>query len=304
MIRKLLLSAFLLLVATSAQAANRFAVCTVTCTWDASSTAMWSTSTGGATGASAPGTSDVAIFDAATCVGGVTCTITPSAPNNVQQITLGACTASTTGCILDFSVNNNSMTLSVAFSNNGTGTRNLKLGSGTFTLSGASGTVWDFGTVTNLTFAANTSVIDIAGTATASRVFSGGGLTYNTVKITNPTSNYGKVRITSAGSTFANFIFNANTRFVELAEQSWTITGAITFDCATAATCLMITSGSNTAVAWSLSSASSLSWLTLQGVAKTAGAGSLTCTNCFDAGGNSGITITQPSGGSRGIIGG
>src|SRR5262245_672467 len=127
--RKLLLALGLALLAGQALAANRFAVCTTTCTWDGASTAMWSTTSGGGTGASVPGSGDAVILDAATCVGGTTCTITVNTNPTIQSLTMGACTASTTGCILDFSVNNNSPTLSVvpSLSVTGTGTRNLKM---------------------------------------------------------------------------------------------------------------------------------------------------------------------------------
>jgi hypothetical protein len=130
------LVAFTLLFASQAQAANRFAVCTVTCTWDGSSTAMWSTSTGGATGASVPGSSDTAIFDGATCVGGVTCTITTNTNPSITSITFSACTASTAGCILDFSANNNFATLSGGITSTGSGTRTLKCGTNTWIFTG------------------------------------------------------------------------------------------------------------------------------------------------------------------------
>src|SRR5258708_36798458 len=89
----------LCLFTTVASAANRFAVCTTTCTWDGASTAMWSTSSGGATGASVPGASDPVIFDGSTCVGGTTCTTTVNTNPTIASLTMGSCTASTTGCI-------------------------------------------------------------------------------------------------------------------------------------------------------------------------------------------------------------
>ncbi len=175
MMKRLILTLALFLDLTlSVDAANRFAVCVTTCTWDASSTTMWSTTSGGATGASVPGTSDSVVFDAATCVGGVTCTTTVNTNFTIQTLTMGACTASTTGCILDFSINNNSPTFNTSGVNiSGTGTRTLKMGSGTFSITGTSG-VWNAITVTNLTLTQGTSNISFSGNTNNPRQFIGG----------------------------------------------------------------------------------------------------------------------------------
>jgi len=71
-----------------------------------------------------PVSADNVTLDAATCVGGTTCTITVNTNFNITALTMGACTASTTGCILDFSINNNNVTLTGGlFDVSGTGTR-------------------------------------------------------------------------------------------------------------------------------------------------------------------------------------
>ena len=62
--------------------ANRFWV-GGTGTWDTTSTANWSTTTGGASGASAPGTADVAVFDANSGTG----TVTLGATVTIQRCT-------------------------------------------------------------------------------------------------------------------------------------------------------------------------------------------------------------------------
>src|SRR6185369_2856541 len=133
-----------LLLCLPAEAANRFLTCAVTCTITAADTTIWGTTSGG-TGASVPGSSDAVILDAATCVGGVTCTATMGAGYNPtwQSITMGACTASTTGCIFDWSANNNNVTLSAAtgLNNNNTGTRTLNMGAGNWTFTGVGNTL-------------------------------------------------------------------------------------------------------------------------------------------------------------------
>jgi len=121
--------------------------------WDVSTTTHWSDSSGGAGGQSVPGSSDTAIFDAASGGG----TVTPNYNLSVVSITMGAFTGT-----LDFSANNNSPTLAT-FSCNGTGTRTLKMGTGTFTLTGVSD-VWIMNTVTNLTLDAGQSTIKVVGT--------------------------------------------------------------------------------------------------------------------------------------------
>lgn len=68
------------------------------------------------------------------------------------------------------------------FSSNNSNVRTLTMGSGTWTLSGT-GTVWDLGTVTNLTFNKDTANIVLSDTSTTARTFAGGGRTYNNLTI-------------------------------------------------------------------------------------------------------------------------
>lgn len=75
-----------------------------------------------------------------------------------------------------FSTNNQTITAS-QFDSSGTFTRTVTLGSSTLNLgNAANGTVWSFGTTTNLTFNAGTSQINSTNTTTST--FTGGGLTY------------------------------------------------------------------------------------------------------------------------------
>lgn len=60
--------------------------------------------------------------------------------------------------------------------------RTLKMGSGTWTLSGT-GTVWDCGTTTNLTLSKSTANIVLSDTSTSSRTFAGGSQAYNKITI-------------------------------------------------------------------------------------------------------------------------
>jgi hypothetical protein len=56
------------------------------------------------------------------------------------------------------------------------------MGSGLWTISGA-GTVWNTGTITNLTFNKNTADILLSNTTTTARTFTGGGLSFNKLTI-------------------------------------------------------------------------------------------------------------------------
>lgn len=280
-------------------AASRFAVCTVTCTWDGASTAMWSTSSGGATGASVPGSADTVTLDAATCVGGVTCTITVNTTVTVQSITGGACTAATTGCVLDFSVNNNNVTLTsnTAFNYSGTGTRTLNLGNGIWTLnasSTASISPWTMTTTTNLTFNANSSTILYTATNTGNRTFAGGGLSYSTFSIA-ANSGGGSTTI-SNNNTFANLLIAAPNTLIPTAAGTNTITNAPTWTGSSGSEIAVLSVGTISTISIA-SGTLSCAWCAIRGITFSGGA-SFAATNSFDNGLNTGISITAPSGGA------
>lgn len=293
---------FGVLITSQADAANRFAVCVATCTWDGASTAMWSTTTGGATGASVPGSSDAVLFDAATCVGGVTCTVTVNTTVNIQSIQMGACTASTTGCIIDFNANNNNVTLSAnpGYNGSGTGLRTLKMGSGTWTLSNATAgsTPWSMGTTTNLTLDPGTSTIVYSGAPTTGTLsFSGSSLTYNNLTI-NSNSSKGGVTFTGSNTfnvvtiTSPNSVFftSATTQTVTTLNAVGTLSSLIEFASSSIATAATISKTSGTMT---------LQYVGLRAMTFSGGA-TFVATNSYDFGLNSGITITPPAATSSG----
>lgn len=300
--KKLLLAFALFLLPISAEAANRFAVCTTTCTWDGASTAMWSATTGGATGASVPGSADAVILDAATCVGGTTCTVTVNTTVTVQSITMGACTAATTGCILDFSVNNNNATLSVNFSITGTGTRNLKLGSGTFSLTGVNSAVWDATTTTGLTFNAGTSTITWQPSAfNGNSNFNTGALTYATITLGGAGFNV-PITLNNNGATVGNLNLVGPLR-VNL--PSMTISNAIAWAGTSSGLLNILNSSSATISTITLNAGSdTIAWAAMGGL--TFATNTPVATNSFNMGNVINATITNPSvgGGGGHIIGG
>ncbi len=68
------------------------------------------------------------------------------------------------------------------FSASGSTLRTLKMGSGTWTLSGT-GSIWDTATTSNLNFYKSTANIVLSDTSATARTFSGGGLSYNKLTI-------------------------------------------------------------------------------------------------------------------------
>lgn len=282
-----------------ASAAARFLICSTTCAPDASSTAFWSATSGGATGASVPGSADTVTMDANTCVGGTTCTATFASGWNPtwSSLTFGACTASTTGCILDFATNSNNVTITGAMSGTGTGTRTFSI-NGTWTMSAPAGsTVWNMTTVTGLTFNANSSNIVLSGNATATRNFLGGGLTYGTV--TFNTVAAGGATAVSGSNTFNTLTVGAPNYVTFTFSTTNTINTALNITGSSGAPVTLASSTVGTNATISSALTLTPSWNAFRNFTFS-GAGSLVSTNCFDQGQNTGFTCTAPSGGGGG----
>ncbi len=297
---------WLLCLSVCADAANRFLTCVTACTITAVDTTIWGTTTGG-TGASVPGSSDAVILDGATCVGGVTCTATMGAGYNPtwQSITMGACTASTTGCILTFAANNNNITLTAAqgFSGTGTGTRTLNMGGGIWTISSttAATTVWTFATTTNLTFSGASATLNFTGTSGLTRTFSGGGLAYGNVTFSAQSGGAGSFAVTGTNSFVSltvngphSLVFPVATTTITTLSLNGVLTGQIGFNSATFGSAATLSVASN---------APSLTWLGLRDITGAGGA-TFVGSNCFNLGNVTGITCTIPSSGGGRIIGG
>lgn len=253
--------------------------------WDATNTNNWVTTSAGTNyGQTVPGTGDVVTLDGSSGGG----TVTPNGPNSgavtVQSITCGAFTGT-----LDFSANNNNVTLSssTGFSGSGSGTRTINLGNGTWTLSSTSNsTPWDMGTTTNLTFNANSSTIILSGNtaATSTRTFAGGALTYSSIQV-NGTAAGGLTTITGVNTI-----------------GTLTATGpnALAFGANQTITNLNLNGSSGAAVGCmsniigATQRTLTITTLTATWAAFRAIIGSGTATNSFDLGSNSGITITAP----------
>ena len=197
---------------------------------------------------------------------------------------------------LDFSANNNNVTLSVSLSGTGTGVRTLNMGNGTWTITGASSAVFDFGTVTNLTFNSNSSTVLLQATPTSQRFVNlGTSLIHNAIAINDggntraPLDFANPATITTLTLTKANFLrLQTAVTFI--------VTNAFSGAGGDSTTQTSLESTSSGAATLSVGSACTLNWVAIRGITK-AGAGSIIASNSFNLGNNTGIVISSPSGG-------
>ena len=147
----------------------------------------------------------------------------------LDALTLGATRAYT---LTNGTFNANNFNVSVgSFSSSNSNTRTLMMGSGAWTLSGTTGSVWDTATTTGLTFNKNTANITLSATGTTTRTFAGGSLTYNDLSIGGTTG--ASTTTFTGGSTFGaisstktvaqTILFTPGTTTTV---ANWTITGS------------------------------------------------------------------------------
>jgi hypothetical protein len=269
-------------------------------TWDNADTTHWAATSGGAGGSSVPASGDTVTLDGSSGGGTVTVAATFNASNTLTTLTMGAFTGT-----LDFSANNPNITLSNAFSGTGTGTRTFNMGNGTWTINGTSGNLWDFSTVTGLTFNANSSSLVFGGTPISGRTFVTGGRTYNSVSISSAASQQVSFTI-SGGPTIATLSLTAPGYFIFSAGTTVTITNAFNWAGSSSSSAFLLSSASANGTAATISVASgspTISWAAIQNITFSGGA-TFTATSSYDLKGNTGITITGPTGGGSRVIGG
>lgn len=259
--------------------------------WTAINTAIWAASSGGATGQTVPGSADTVTMDGSS--GGGTITLNFGGTITIQSLTMGAYTGT-----FDNSVNNNNIVATVnatAFQWAGTGIRNYKLGTATYTLSGTNA-IFDLSNGTNLTFSGNTgSTISFTGTG-GSR-FTGSGQTFGTVSF-GATSGSATRSVTQS-STYTNITITAPCWIEFQAGETQTVTGAVSWVGSAGAPIALLTSSNNATSTLALAGGSSMQWCTFRCLIVT---GSPTTTNCLDLRNNSGsgFSINAPSAGGGG----
>lgn len=160
--------------------ANRFWV-GGTGTWDDTSTANWSATSGGAAGASAPTNADAAIFDAnsgtaalvtvaatATCA---SCTVNKS---DINLSLSGSCTFAGAFTLTTGTLTLNTYVLTCAtVSSSNSNARTIDFGTGKIVITGSTGTIWSTNTITNLVIS-GAPLVDVTHSgATAVTIASG-----------------------------------------------------------------------------------------------------------------------------------
>lgn len=257
-----------------------------------SSTGTWSASTGGATGVSVPGAADTVTIDAASGSGTVVVDTTVNCVSIVMDTAIGTLDALSANSGL------NNVTLNT-FSSNGTSTRTLNMGNGTWAINGTSGTVWNMLTTTGFTFNKNGSTLVFAGTPSAARTFTPGtGKSYSIVSLS---------ALPSVGATFIPLVINQSCTIdtLNMAAPQWlipvgtttvTITNAVSWN-GSSASPLVLSSTNGAGGTLALAAGSTIDHACLFGLTIT---GSPTITNSVGA--VSGPTILPP-GGSK-FIGG
>lgn len=293
--KKLVLaSAFLIglwwLSSSPAQAANCNAT-NGTCFWiggtgtldEATDSAHWSNSTGGTTCSCEPVASATLTFDGSS--GGGTITINENvAHTGAASFTCGAFTGT-----IDWTVNNNTFAFPV-FNCAGTSARTVKTGTGTWTIgTGSNSSCFNLSTATSLTFTqANTIKIQCSGN------FSTGGPTgYNIIELASSASN----GITINGAvTIATLNLDSPGYYVFPTATTTTVTNAMTIVGSSGTSAVGLVSGTvGTQATIALGAASTCVWCSFRDIKTTTS--SMTATNSFNLGNNSGPSITAPSGG-------
>lgn len=258
--------------------------------WDAATTTNWASSSGGASGSPVPTSADDVIFDAAS--GGGTCT--PTVDITIRSLTCGAFTGT-----IDWSANNKNVTLNLVtsgFNGSGTGTRTINMGNGTWTIAG---NLFSFSTATNLTFNANSSTLIFSGGLAGLITFATGGKTFNNVTLNASTGGYS---LTGAGTISGTFTTN-NCSVLFPSATTFTIgTWVKSSSSASPVSFLAGTAGSVATIS-SANTPAAMDWMAIRSITFTGG-GTFVAPNSFDLGGNTGVTITAPSGGAARMIGG
>jgi hypothetical protein len=198
--------------------ANRFWV-GGTDTWNSTAGSKWSTTSGGAGGASVPGAADIAIFDTASGAVTVSTDATTATVTGIQitgasvVLSLGAAVTATgtftftAGAIV---LNNNQLNCGV-FSSNNSNTRSIAFGTGNITVTGNSATVWNTATATGFSYTGTSNVNFTYAGGSGTRViaqgnFTAGGTEANSLNM-NISAGTDTVNFGGAGRGYRNLDF-------------------------------------------------------------------------------------------------
>ncbi len=193
-------------------------------TWNATNIGNWGTASGTGSGASIPGTTDTATFDASSGGGIVTIAASIGGTNTIQTLAWGAFTGT-----IDADTNNPSITLTntAGFSGSGTGTRVFNGDGSTWTMpiTTASASYFTMSVTTNCTCDFDGTTIIMNGSNAFTRGFVGGGLSYGTLTI-GANAGAGSVNI-SGSNTFGTLNFTGPGELAIASGSTQTITNAV-----------------------------------------------------------------------------
>lgn len=223
-------------------------------TWDASSTANWSATSGGASGASAPGAADTATFDAnsgtgtCTTAAGAVCT-TCTLNSSTVVLLLGAnLTTSSTFALTLGSLSLATYTLSsTTFSNSNANTRSISFGaSGQITLTATSGTLWSGSTSTGFTTTGN-RVVNAPNGGAGTRTFNFGTLSEGSSMTLNVSAGTDTLSLQGVYNSVNFTGFSGTVSFFpRTIYGSLTLSATATYSPLTATTSFVATSGTVT----------------------------------------------------------
>jgi hypothetical protein len=168
----------------------------------------------------------------------------------------------------------------ITYTNSGTGTNSISLGSSAITVTGGV-SPWGFGLVTGLTFNAGTSTITLSST---NADMSGGGLTYYNVIFS---STSGGASITGV-NTFNNLTIAGPLTF----NAAQTVNGTLNITGVSQAQRVYITSGTFGSAVTITTAAVSIANVNFRDIATAGAAGTWTGSSIGDSYGNTGITFT------------
>jgi hypothetical protein len=188
------------------------------------------------------------------------------------------------------------------FASSNSNTRTVNMGSGTWTLSiGRNANVWDYTNVTGLTHNKDTASLLFSGSVTGQRSLQFGGKTFYSVTFADLTASpFGSTTLLGTAPTFDTLNITAPLKLTLGA--GFTVTNAPTLSGSSATSPLMLVASQTTDLTRPAITCTagtfSLAYAMIQGINFTGGA-TFTATNSFGFG-NTGITITGPTGGGAG----
>lgn len=182
------------------------------------------------------------------------------------------------------------------FSSSNANTRVVTMGAGTWTLTGTTGSIWDYTTATGLTHNPDTATLNISATGTGTRTVLGNSKTFSTLNVGADTNTVGAVVFFSSSVTATTFSAACPVAIVISSGTALTTTTAALNG--TAYNCIVSLQPSSTSNA-TLAGTLTATWVTFSRITFTA---TQTATNSIDLRGNTNITINGPAvggGGSR-----